>query len=84
MSVIAWTILGLIAGFIASKILSGRGQGFFLNILLGLIGALVGGWLFRVFGEAGPTGFSLYSTFVAITGAVIVLVAYHAIRSVAA
>jgi uncharacterized membrane protein YeaQ/YmgE (transglycosylase-associated protein family) len=84
MSVIAWIVLGLIAGFIASKIVSGRSQGFFLNILLGVIGALVGGWLFRLFGETGPTGFSLYSTFVAIIGAVIVLVAYHAIRGMAA
>lgn len=84
MSVIAWIILGLIAGFIASKIVSGHGQGFFLNILLGVIGALVGGWLFRLFGETGLSGFGLYSTFAAIIGAVIVLVAYYAIRGVAA
>ena len=83
MSVIAWIILGLIAGFVASKIVSGRDQSFFLNILLGVIGALVGGWLFRLFGEAGLTGFSLYSMFIAIIGAVIVRIAYHAIRGVA-
>ena len=84
MSVVAWIILGLIAGFIASKILSGRGQSFFLNILLGVIGALVGDWLFRLFGETGLSGFPLYSTFVVIIGAVIVFVAYQAIRGVAA
>jgi uncharacterized membrane protein YeaQ/YmgE (transglycosylase-associated protein family) len=83
MSVVGWIILGLIAGFIASKIVSGKGQGFFLNILLGVIGALVGGWLFRSFGETGLTGFSLYSMFIAIIGAVIVLLAFHAIRRIA-
>ena len=83
MSVVGWIILGLIAGFIASKIVHGRGQGFFLNILLGVIGALFGGWLFRSFGETGLTGFSLYSMFVAIIGAVIVLLAFHAIRRIA-
>jgi len=83
MSVLGWIVLGLIAGFIASKIVHGKGQGFFLNIVLGVVGALVGGWLFRFFGETGLTGFSLYSMFVAIIGAVIVLLAYHAIRRVA-
>jgi uncharacterized membrane protein YeaQ/YmgE (transglycosylase-associated protein family) len=77
-------LLGLIAGFIASKIVSGAGQGFFLNIVLGVIGALVGGWIFRLFGETGLTGFSLYSMFIAIVGAVIVLVVYHVVRGVTA
>jgi uncharacterized membrane protein YeaQ/YmgE (transglycosylase-associated protein family) len=83
MSVIGWIILGLIAGFIASKIVSGEGLGFFLNIFLGVIGALVGGWLFRSFGERGLTGFSFYSMFVAIIGAVVVLLAFHAVRRIA-
>jgi uncharacterized membrane protein YeaQ/YmgE (transglycosylase-associated protein family) len=80
MSVIGWIVLGLIAGFIASKIVHGASQGFFLNIVLGVIGALVGGWLFRFFGEAGLTGFSLYSMFVAVVGAVVVLLAYHGVQ----
>jgi uncharacterized membrane protein YeaQ/YmgE (transglycosylase-associated protein family) len=84
MSIIAWIVLGLIAGFIASKIVNKQGEGFFVDIVLGVIGGLVGGWLFELFGKAGVTGFNIYSTFVAVVGAVIVLVVYHAIRKVAA
>jgi uncharacterized membrane protein YeaQ/YmgE (transglycosylase-associated protein family) len=80
MSIIGWIILGLIAGFIASKIVNKQGQGFFLDIVLGIVGALVGGWLFELIGHAGVTGFNLYSMFVAVVGAVVVLVVYHAIR----
>ena len=82
MSIIGWIILGLIACFIASKIVNKEGQGFFLDIVLGVIGAVVGGWLFGVFGATGVTGFNLYSMFVAIVGAIIVLVVYHAVRRV--
>jgi uncharacterized membrane protein YeaQ/YmgE (transglycosylase-associated protein family) len=77
MSIIAWIILGLIAGFIASKIVNKSGEGFFLDILLGIIGALVGGWLFRAFGMHGVTGFNLYSLIVAVAGAIVFLVVYH-------
>jgi uncharacterized membrane protein YeaQ/YmgE (transglycosylase-associated protein family) len=80
MSIIGWIILGLVAGYIASKIVNKEGEGFFLDIALGVIGAVVGGWLFGFFGAAGVTGFNLYSMVVAVIGAVIVLVAYHAIR----
>jgi uncharacterized membrane protein YeaQ/YmgE (transglycosylase-associated protein family) len=80
MSIIGWVVLGLIAGFIASKIVNREGEGIILDIVLGIIGALVGGWLFEFFGATGVTGFNLYSMFVAIVGAVVVLVAYHAIR----
>jgi uncharacterized membrane protein YeaQ/YmgE (transglycosylase-associated protein family) len=82
MSILGWIILGLIAGFIASKIVNKQGQGFFLDIVLGIVGALVGGWLFEFIGHAGVTGFNLYSMFVAIIGAIVVLVVYHAIRRV--
>ena len=82
MSIIGWIILGLIAGFIASKIVNKQGEGFFLDIVLGIVGALVGGWLFELIGHAGVTGFNLYSMFVAIVGAIVVLVVYHAIRRV--
>jgi uncharacterized membrane protein YeaQ/YmgE (transglycosylase-associated protein family) len=80
MSVIGWVVLGLIAGFIASKIVNREGSGIILDIVLGVIGAFVGGWLFEFVGHAGVTGFNLYSMFVAIVGAVVVLVAYHFIR----
>jgi uncharacterized membrane protein YeaQ/YmgE (transglycosylase-associated protein family) len=79
MSVIGWIILGLIAGFIASKIVNRAGEGALLDIILGVVGAVVGGWLFHTFGMAGVTGFNLYSMLVAVIGAVVVLVIYHAI-----
>jgi len=83
MSIIGWIVLGLIAGFIASKIVNSQGSGIVLDIVLGVIGAFVGGWLLHLFGEAGITGFNLYSMVVAIIGAIVVLVVYHAIRRVA-
>jgi uncharacterized membrane protein YeaQ/YmgE (transglycosylase-associated protein family) len=83
MSIIGWIILGLIAGFIASKIVNKEGEGLILDIVLGVIGAVVGGWLFERLGATGVTGFNLYSMFVAIVGAIIVLVVYHLIRRVA-
>jgi len=84
MSIVAWIVLGLIAGFIASKIVNREGSGIILDIVLGVVGALVGGWLFEFVGKAGVTGFNLYSMLVAIVGAIVVLVVYHAIRRVAA
>jgi uncharacterized membrane protein YeaQ/YmgE (transglycosylase-associated protein family) len=81
-SIVAWIILGLIAGFIGSKLVNKRGEGFFLDIVLGVVGALVGGWLFTRFGMSGVTGLNLYSLLVAVIGAVVVLVVYHAIRRV--
>ena len=79
MSIIAWVILGLIAGFIASKIVNKSGEGFFLDIVLGIVGAIVGGFIFSLFGAGGVTGFNLYSLVVAIIGAIVVLVIYHAV-----
>lgn len=79
MSLIGWIILGLISGYIASKIVNKAGEGFLLDIVLGVIGSVVGGWLFHTFGMAGVTGFNLYSMLVAIVGAVVVLVLYHTI-----
>ena len=79
MSVLGWIFFGLIAGFIASKIVNRRGEGVVLDILLGIVGALIGGWLFHVFGAAGVTGFNLYSLLVAVLGAIVLLVLYHAI-----
>jgi uncharacterized membrane protein YeaQ/YmgE (transglycosylase-associated protein family) len=79
MSIIAWLILGLIAGFIASKLYAGSGQGAVIDIVLGIVGAFVGGFLFNMFGGAGVTGFNLYSMIVAVIGAVVVLWVYHAV-----
>jgi uncharacterized membrane protein YeaQ/YmgE (transglycosylase-associated protein family) len=79
MSVIGWIVLGLIAGFIASKIVNKEGEGLILDIVLGVVGAIIGGFLFNQFGAAGVTGFNIYSMFVAIVGAVVVLVVYHLI-----
>ncbi len=80
MSILAWIVLGLISGFIASKLVNKTGEGVVLDIVLGIVGAVVGGWLFATFGMAGVTGVNLYSMLVAVVGAVIVLFAYHAIR----
>ncbi len=79
MSILGWLILGLIAGFIASKIVNKSGEGMILDIGLGIVGAVVGGFLFNQFGATGVTGFNIYSMFVAVIGAVIVLVLYHMI-----
>lgn len=79
MSILAWLVLGLIAGFIGSKLVNKSGEGVVLDIVLGIVGAFVGGWLFTTFGAAGVTGLNLYSMLVAVVGAVIVLVVYHAV-----
>lgn len=79
MSIVAWIVLGLIAGFIGSKIVNKRGEGLLRDILLGIVGALVGGWLFQAFGAAGVSGLNLYSLLVAVVGAIVFLVIYHAI-----
>jgi uncharacterized membrane protein YeaQ/YmgE (transglycosylase-associated protein family) len=79
MSLLAWIVLGLVAGFIASKVVNKSGQGFILDIVLGIVGAVIGGWLFTAFGMAGVTGFNLYSLLVAIAGAALFLVVYHAL-----
>ena len=79
MGIISWIVLGLIAGFIGSKIVDKQGQGFWLNIVLGIIGALVGGFLFDLFGATGVSGFNLYSMVVAIVGSIVVLLIYNAL-----
>jgi uncharacterized membrane protein YeaQ/YmgE (transglycosylase-associated protein family) len=79
MSIIAWVILGLIAGFIGSKIVDKEGKGLWLNMALGIIGAIVGGIIFSVFGAGGVTGLNLYSIIVAVIGSIVVLWIYHAI-----
>ena len=79
MSLLGWVFFGLITGFLASRIVHQQGQGCLLNIALGVIGAFVGGLMFTQIGGMGITGFNLYSMFVAIIGAIVVLLIYHAI-----
>ena len=79
MSIIGWIILGLIAGFIASRIVNNAGEGVVLDTILGIVGAVVGGFIFNAFGSVGVTGFNIYSMIVAVIGAIVVLWLYHAI-----
>jgi len=79
MSILAWVVLGLIAGFIASKLINKTGEGALLDIVLGIVGAVIGGWLFNTFGMTGVTGFNIWSVLVAVVGAVLFLVVYHAL-----
>ena len=79
MSIISWIILGLIAGFVGGKIVNSEGQGFWLNIALGIIGALVGGFLFSLFGASVVTGLNIWSMIVAIVGSIVVLLIYNAV-----
>jgi len=77
MNVFAWIILGLIAGFIGSKIVNKSGQGMIMDIALGVVGAIVGGLIFNFFGAAGVTGLNIWSLLVSIIGAIVVLWVYH-------
>jgi uncharacterized membrane protein YeaQ/YmgE (transglycosylase-associated protein family) len=79
MSILAWIVLGLIAGFVGSKIVNKTGEGLVMDIVLGIIGAVAGGFLFNMFGASGVTGLNLYSLLVAVVGAVVVLLVYHAV-----
>ena len=77
MSYLVWIVLGLIAGFIGSKIVNRRGEGIVLDILLGIVGSFAGGYLFHLFGAPGVSGLNLYSLLVAVIGSVVLLVIYH-------
>jgi uncharacterized membrane protein YeaQ/YmgE (transglycosylase-associated protein family) len=79
MGIIAWIILGLVAGFIASKIVHHHGQGLVIDIVLGVVGALVGGFLFHVIGGYGITGFNVWSLLVAVAGAVVLLLVWNVV-----
>ena len=80
MGVISWIILGLIAGFIASKIVNRTGSGLIVDLVLGMVGAAVGGFIFSgLFGMSGVTGVNIWSIIVSVVGAVIVLWVYEAL-----
>jgi uncharacterized membrane protein YeaQ/YmgE (transglycosylase-associated protein family) len=79
MSFLAWIVLGLLAGFIGSKIVNKQGEGMILDIVLGIVGAIAGGFVFNALGASGVSGLNLYSLFVAVVGSVLLLVLYHAV-----
>jgi len=80
MNVISWIVLGLVAGFLGSTLVNKRGEGMFIDIILGIIGALVGGLLFNMVGSSGVNGFNIWSLFVAVIGSVVSLLLWHALR----
>jgi uncharacterized membrane protein YeaQ/YmgE (transglycosylase-associated protein family) len=80
MGIISWIILGLLAGFVASKVVTGRSQGVALDIVFGIVGALIGGWLFNALRAVSATRFNFWSLFVAVIGAVVLLVIWYAVR----
>jgi len=79
MSILAWILLGGIAGWIGSLLVNKSGEGLFRDILLGVVGAVIGGWVFGAMGSTGVTGLNLWSLFVAVVGSVVFLVVYHAV-----
>ena len=79
MSFISWIVLGLVAGFIGSKLVNKSGEGLIRDVLLGVVGAIIGGYLFNLFGASGVTGLNLYSVLVAVVGSVAFLIVYHTI-----
>ncbi len=79
MSMLAWIVLGLVAGFIGSKLVNKSGEGVILDIVLGIVGALAGGFVFNALGAPGVSGLNLYSLFVAVVGSILLLVLYHAV-----
>ena len=79
MGIIAWIFLGLISGFIASKLVNKSGEGFIMDVVIGIVGAVIGGYLFNMTGNDGVTGFNIYSMFVAVIGAVVLLLVYRAL-----
>jgi uncharacterized membrane protein YeaQ/YmgE (transglycosylase-associated protein family) len=80
MAFVAWIVLGLAAGLIGGQLVSRRGEGILPDILLGVVGALAGGWLYHTFGPPSLTGFNLASQYVAVVGSLVVLLIYYALR----
>jgi uncharacterized membrane protein YeaQ/YmgE (transglycosylase-associated protein family) len=77
MGILSWLILGLVAGFIASKLVNKTGSGLVMDVVLGVVGAFVGGWIFSFFGHVGVTGLNIPSLIVATLGAVVVVLIFH-------
>ncbi len=79
MSILAWILLGLISGYIGSRVVNSTGSGIVGNLVVGIIGAFAGGYLFNTFGAHGVTGLNLWSILVASVGAIVLLAVYNAI-----
>ena len=79
MGILSWAIVGLIAGFIGSKVVNRTGEGLVRDIILGILGAVVGDAIFTQLGYVGVTGVNLVSIVVAAIGAILILVVYHAV-----
>lgn len=79
MTLLAWIVVGIIGGFIGSKVVNSRGEGLLGDLFLGVVGAIVGGWGFNEFGHSGATGINLYSILVSAVGAMVILIIYHAL-----
>jgi uncharacterized membrane protein YeaQ/YmgE (transglycosylase-associated protein family) len=81
MGIILWIIFGALVGWIASIVMGTNSQqGAFLNVAVGVVGALIGGWLMSFFGGTGITGFNLYSFLVALAGAMILVTVMRAVQ----
>jgi uncharacterized membrane protein YeaQ/YmgE (transglycosylase-associated protein family) len=82
MSFVAWVVLGLAAGFIGSQLVNRRGKSIMPDVLLGVVGAVTGGWSFYAFGPPGVNGFHLQSHFAAVIGSLVFLLTYYGLRRV--
>jgi uncharacterized membrane protein YeaQ/YmgE (transglycosylase-associated protein family) len=82
MGIFAWIVLGLIAGFLGSKIVNRRGEGLIRDILLGILGAIIGGRIAGHFGYGSVSGLNVPSLIIAVIGSVVLLLVYHAVRRV--
>lgn len=81
MSLLAWIVVGLIAGLLASWVVPGARTNLLVDVLVGMAGAIIGGWLFAALGAGGATGFNIWSIFVAFVGAVVLLFIVKAIQT---
>lgn len=81
MSLLAWIIVGLIAGWLATLVMPGAGGGILTDLIVGMVGALLGGFLFNLLGAPGTTGLNLWSILVAFVGAVVLLWVVKAVQA---
>lgn len=79
MSILGWLLLGLIAGFLASVVMKGGGYGIIGDIIVGVVGAFLGGFIFSLLGGSGVTGFNIWSMFVAFVGACVLIAILRAV-----
>ena len=80
MGILSWIVVGLIAGWLASKVVKGHGSGLFSNLVIGVVGALLGGWLAGTFLGLGLSGFNLTTLLIAFGGSVLLLLILKLLR----